>query len=572
MLRSEYPRPSFVRDRWLNLNGEWQFEVEKTTCDYLKKENYEQLISVPFCPESLLSGIAHTDFMKSVWYKRDFCLSEEETSGRVVLNFGAVDYYCTVYVNGKSVGSHKGGYVPFAFDITENVISGSNTVVVHAEDDTRDKSIPSGKQSEKKESYGCHYTRTTGIWQTVWLEFSGANYIKSCKITPDVNDKSISFEAETLNDNGVLNVEISYNGNKVAEASGKGALVAYLTEIELWGVLSPKIYDIKMSLNVAGATEDVVNTYCAFRTFEIKGRKFYLNGKPIFLRQVLDQGFYPDGIYTAPSQKAIEDDIDLAISLGFNGARPHQKVFEDSFMYYADKKGYLIWGEFPSWGVSIAKRHNKGLQNFVDEWSEAVKFYYNHPSVIGYCPLNEAWSPVDNSEYYSHTRIMDVTLALDPNRVYIGASGGNIYCGDVWDMHEYTHDAKLLFSKVQKGFIFKTAKALRRNLFIKRPMSPKALSSLPKYLSEYGGMGFTDRKDAWGYNKMFSDETEYVKVYENLTKAVLDSDASGFCFTQLTDVEQECNGLVYYDRTPKFSEAVVKRIKSANTLPAKVEK
>ncbi len=583
-MRTEYPRPSFVRDNWLCLNGQWDFEIadsDKGEKNYTASDAvYNDKIEVPFCPESKLSGIEHKDFMYDVWYRRTVDITAEELKGRVIVHFGAVDYEATLFVNGNKAGSHKGGYISFSFDITSFLKEGENVIILHASDDTTNLTYPSGKQSDRKESYGCSYTRTTGIWQTVWLEFTGTTYISGRKITAFPDTKTINFRGIVENPgDAVVKAEICYGNEKVAQGQGevkKGGFNFDVTiegEIKLWNVLAPEIYDITLSVIQDDKTVDRVKTYTGFRTIELKDGKFFLNGKSVFLRQILDQGFYPDGVYTAPDVKDIEKDIDIAIELGFNGARPHEKIFEESYLYYADMKGYLVWGEFPNWGCCLdsAKKHN-GLKNFLSEWDEEIVRDYNHPAIIGWCPLNETW---DGKQYCdSQKTIYSHTKKYDPYRPVIGSSGGFQYVTDIDDYHDYSHTAEEITAHVhshKNGTIEEKKIAVLNKLNRRELLTHHQLKGLPIFLSEYGGISYNnDESKSWGYVKETSEEA-FVEHYISDTQAIMQSDCMGMCYTQLTDVEQEQNGLVTYERNHKFSEKARKAIRECNMQTAKTE-
>lgn len=575
MFRPEYPRPSFVRENWLNLNGKWDFE-------FGDENKFDKTIEVPFCPESKLSGIEHKDFLYLVQYRRKVEITPEQLTGRVLIHFGAVDYKATLYVNGQKAGYHKGGYISFSFDITEYLTAGENELVLNVADDAQDISIPKGKQSNRPESYGCHYTRTTGIWQTVWLEFVNNTYITSRKITPDAGSKSILFEG-TLNDKSddiIVSAEVSYKGENVFSCQtyakgGKFKMVGSTdADIHLWDVLKPEIYDIVLSVSKNGEVADTVKTYTGFRTIELKDGKFLLNGKSVFLRQILDQGFHPDGIYTFPTVEEIERDIDIAIEFGFNGARPHEKIFEEYYLYYADMKGYLVWGEFPNWGCCLDTKNNPdALKNFLPEWKEELVRDYNHPAIIGWCPLNETWGGFTYCDKKAEIAIFNAAKDYDKTRPVIGASGGFNYVTDIDDYHDYSHTAEEITAHVhnhkngtkdekQIAILNKTKKA--------GILTQKELKGLPIFCSEYGGISFTTDETGWGYVQE-TDEDKFVDHYISDTTALMQSDCMGMCYTQLTDVEQEQNGLVYYDRTHKFSEEARKRIRECNMQKAKIE-
>ncbi|MBQ8209490.1 MAG: beta-galactosidase [Clostridia bacterium] len=585
MYRNVYPRPSFVRENWLNLNGQWDFEItDGKDKDYLAPDvQLDSKIEVPFCPESKLSGIGNRDFMKNVWYRRTVDVSADQLQGSVVINFGAVDYECTLYVNGKKAGYHKGGYVSFSFDITEYLAEGENVLLLGVYDDTRSICQPTGKQSNRPDSYGCHYTRTTGIWQTVWLEFMGKAYITERKITADVNSKSILFEGCVNDKTGDVTVcaDVSYKGEKVLSCetvtrNGKFKMTASTeAELHLWDVFKPEIYDIVLIVKKDGEVCDSVKTYTGFRTVDLRDGKFLLNGKSVFLRQILDQGFHPDGIYTFPAIEEIEKDIDLAIDFGFNGARPHEKVFEDYYLYYADMKGYLIWGEFPNWGCCLDTKNNpQALKNFLPEWKEELVRDYNHPSIIGWCPLNECWHGFVYCDAKAQKAIYSATKEYDKTRPVIGASGGFHYITDIDDYHDYSHTAEEIIAHVynhKNGTKDEKQIAVLNKTKKSGILTQKELKGLPIFCSEYGGISYkNDKENSWGY---VAEDTEdaFVAHYISDTTAIMQSDCMGMCYTQLTDVEQEQNGLVDYHRNHKLSENGIKAIRECNLQKAKVE-
>ncbi len=341
MYRCEHPKPQFERAAWTNLNGEWQFEIDRGNSGVARKL-YEDTVSlggtinVPFCPQSKLSGVEDKDFMSSVWYKKTVELTEEQVSGIVYLHFGAVDYLSTVYINGKRAGKHKGGYVSFKIDVTEFVHAGTNTICLHAEDDERDRLIPRGKQSEWYYSHGCDYTRTTGIWQTVWMEYVPATHIEKVKYLTDVEAGTLTVMADLCGAD-TLTVSASFEGKDCGTASvvsggGQAILTLALTEKHLWELGKGGLYDLTLTYG-----DDVVKSYFGLRSIAYCNNKFYLNGKSVFQRLVLDQGFNPEGVYTAPTDEFLAADIDLSMAMGFNGARLHEKVFEERFLYHADR-------------------------------------------------------------------------------------------------------------------------------------------------------------------------------------------------------------------------------------------
>ena len=558
--RSEYPKPQFMRENWLNLNGEWQFEIDNSNSGEERKlfneaQDFSLKINVPFCPESKLSGVENVDFMNSVWYKREFEITEKQLEGRIVLHFGAVDYKTTVYINGNKCGSHKGGYVSFSFDITDYAVLGKNTVTVHAMDDTRSRMIPSGKQSEKYSSWGCYYTRTTGIWQTVWLEFLPEAHIKSVKYVTDINNATVNINA-VLCGSGTFIAEAFYDGVSMGKAqtvSGGGNvnITINLAEKHLWEVGNGRLYDLVLTFG-----EDRVQSYFGLRDIRLDGKKFLINGKSVFQRLVLDQGFYPDGIYTAPSDQELCADIKRSQALGFNGARLHEKVFEERFLYHCDKLGYIVWGEYPNWGLDHS--YADSIYAILPEWLEEIDRDFNHPSIIGWCPLNETWDQNGRKQYDEMLALVyKATKAADSTRPCIDTSGNYHVVTDIYDLHDYEQNPDVFASHYEplgNSNVFDFFSAFKDR--------QRYDGKMPFFVSEYGGIGWSVN-EGWSYGNAPKSAEEFIERFKGLTDALLDNENMfGFCYTQLTDVEQEQNGLYTYDRKPKFDTEIFKAILS----------
>ncbi len=556
--RTEHPKPQFVRQNWQNLNGVWQFEIDKGVSGierklYLNENKLTGTINVPFCPESKLSGIGDTDFLNCVWYRREIEITEEQLENLVILHFGAVDYETTVYVNEVEVGTHIGGYVSFSFDITEYLVGGTNIITVCAKDDARDRRIPSGKQSMAYASKGCFYTRTTGIWQTVWLEFVPRTHIKTVKYVTDINEPSVMITA-TLEGKGTFTAEAFYEGKAVGCASvdsfgGTACVKINLSEKHLWEVGHGRLYDLKLTYG-----DDEVTSYFGLRSLRLEGTKFLINEKSVFQRLVLDQGFYPDGIYTAPSDEELVADIDRSLAMGFNGARLHEKVFEERFLYHADRKGYIVWGEHANWGLNVS--YGDSINTFLPEWLEIVERDFNHPAIVGWCPFNETWFDKKTNAKQDDAVIRNiylVTKALDSTRPCIDTSGGIHVMTDIFDDHKYEQDpAKFAeyYANIKVDGTFPDRFKKYHEKFYK--------AGAPFFCSEYGGIGWSLSDNAWGYGQGPQTAEEFIERLKGLTDVLLDNDAMfGFCYTQLTDVEQEQNGLYTYDRIPKFAPELV---------------
>ena len=561
--RPEYPRPQFQRAGWMNLNGTWQFEIDHGDSGrargLVEKEKLDGEILVPFCPESRLSGVEYTDFMAAVWYRRAFTLPEEAAGKRVFINFGAVDYCAEVWINGVSVGTHRGGYVGFRLEITKALKQGENTVVVCAQDNLRSGRQPYGKQCPEYASRGCSYTRTTGIWQTVWLEWTSETFIKNVRLTPDAANASVLIEAEIDGPakDMCFAADASFEGEAqgeiVCDVDGGRARLLYLVEDPVyWTVGQGNLYDLRLTLRRGEETVDELQSYFGLRTVALDGMKWRINGVSVFQRLILDQGFYPDGIYTAPSDDELRRDIERSMAMGFNGARLHQKVFEPRFLYWADRLGYICWGEMASWGAD--PKDPWILPIFLEEWLSEIERDYSAPSIVGWCPWNETWGENNNSTREMTQRLTYLaTKAADRTRPCIDTSGGLHVITDIYDTHDYEQDVGIYAER------YAPDAPLIYDRFEKR----QHYAGGPVFVSEYGGIGWNPDGAGWGYGNGPKTEEEFIARYKGLTDALLDNPQHlGFCYTQLTDVEQERNGLYYYDRRPKFDPAVIHAITS----------
>ena len=557
--RPEHPKPQFMRENWLNLNGEWQFEVDNPKSGLARGfadigAVFSQRIQVPFCPESKLSGIENVDFMYAVWYKRDFTLTQDQLAGNVRLHIGAADYATTVFINGQECGTHKGGYVSFTFDITAYVKAGSNTVTVYVTDDTRDPFIPSGKQCGQYHSFGCYYTRTTGIWQTVWLEFIPKTHIISARYTTDPDTGVLNVHAK-LQGKGTLHIEASFGGTPMGSCTldsngGDAFLSVPLAEKHLWEIGCGNLYDLVLTYG-----EDTVKSYFGLRSLQLDGHRFRINGKSVFQRLVLDQGFYPDGIYTAPSDGELLADIQRSIAMGFNGARLHEKVCEERFLYHCDRMGYIVWGEYPNWGLDHTSAQS--IYGILPEWLEEVERDYNHPSIVGWCPFNETWDLHNQRQCDDVLALVyQATKAADPTRPCIDTSGNYHVVTDIYDLHDYEQNPAAFaehYAELGKSNKFGFWQALEDRQHYDGVM--------PFFVSEYGGIRWSQDQNGWGYGQGPATEEEFLARLKGLTDVLLDNPRMfGFCYTQLTDVEQEQNGLYTYDRQPKFDPATVTAI------------
>ncbi|MCX6345395.1 MAG: beta-galactosidase [Armatimonadetes bacterium] len=567
--RKEHPRPDFERKAWQNLNGKWQFAIDTAKCGLEKGwqtgTDFPREIIVPFCPESKLSGVAETDFLGSVWYRRKFTIDKPLRGQRLLLHFGAVDYDAKVWVNGAEVVRHRGGYTPFSADITHVVTDGENEVVVYAVDDERSYRQPLGKQADRLNSYGCSYTRTTGIWQTVWIEAVPNSYISGLTIWPNAANGSVNIEIDVKNACPGLSIEVIAldNGKPVASENtaslaAKNTFNLVIPNPVLWEVGKPFLYDLALRITKSGKVIDEVTSYFGLRDVRIDGVKILINGKSVFQRLILDQGFWPDGIYTAPSDDELRADIERSMAMGFNGARLHQKVFEPRTLYWADKLGYIVWGEFPDWGCEISK-HPESQQNFYREWIEVVMRDRSHPSIVAWTPFNETQQKYVRFDAQLFVDIYNITKSMDPTRPVVDSSGYTHVKTDIWDVHDYEQDPVKFaetYAPFGKNPIDENAKGWH-------PEPRPTYLGQPMIISEYGGTWWNPEQSgekAWGYGDRPKTEEEFIERYTALADVLMrNPNMAGLCYTQLTDVEQEVNGLYTYDRKPKFPPEILKK-------------
>lgn len=585
--RPEYPRPQFTRDAWLNLNGEWQFELDRADTGLergLRDRELTARITVPFCPESELSGIGETDFLEAVWYRREVTVPAEWTDARVLLHFGAVDHDTTVWANGVEVARHRGGFTPFTADLDEVAVPGEELTLVVRARDSRHGVQARGKQATWYANTHCHYTRTTGIWQTVWLEpVPRAVALKRPRITPDLASGTFFLELPLTGNAPGHRVRATLSDEQgtvvTAEAradldlSPRLALPVPEDRQRVWSPGDPHLYDLVLEVvDAEGAPVDRVRSYAGLRSVSVDGKRLLLNGEPVFQRLVLDQGYYPDGLMTAPTDADLVRDIELGLAAGFNGARLHQKVFEERFLYHADRLGYLVWGEFGDWGCEVGVRddNQRPDASFVTQWLEAVERDYSHPSIIGWCPLNETYQHLHDRI----TQLDDVTQAMfratklaDGTRPVIDASGyaHRVPETDVYDSHNYEQDPAA-FAKAMRGLA-------ENRPFVNagpegRPWSVP-YAGQPYFCSEFGGIWWDpdaaaevagdERDESWGYGERPRTAEEFIERFIGLTGVLLDDrDMFGYCYTQLTDVFQERNGVYRFDRSEKVETALLR--------------
>jgi len=600
--RGEYPRPQFMREDWLCLNGEWQFEIDQGDSGLergLLDRALTDKIIVPFCPESNLSGVENRDFLNAVWYRREVTIPQEWSDKRVLLHFQAVDYDTTVWVNGDEVGRHRGGFTPFSCELHGIAQPGDTiTVVVRARDDNASPK-PRGKQAKDYDPSGAIYVRTTGIWQTVWMEPVPHYALKRPRITPDLANRLFRLEQPLSHCKPGLRLRVSLqnDGENVStvecpvdqDFTPHLDLIIPEKHLRLWSPEDPHLYTLEIELLDTNETViDRMSSYAGLRALTINDKAIKINGEVVFQRLVLDQGYYPDGVMTAPSDGALKQDIELSIEAGFNGARLHQKVFEERFLYHADTLGYIVWGEFGDWGNRFYGpshgEHQRFGPEYITQWLEVLERDYSHPSIVGWCPLNETWQVItDNITALDDATygMFMATKAMDTTRPVLDASGYShrVRTADVYDSHDYTQDPEQ-FRKRHAGLI-------EGRPFVNEPpprrFPPRfrgtAIWSIPYrgqpyFVSEFGGIWWnpdaSKDEDSWGYGERPRTIEKFYTRFEKLCAILLDNPYMfGYCYTQLTDIYQEQNGIYKFSRARKFD---MERIRQAQQRPAAIEK
>ena len=577
-IRTEHPRPDRVRQDWLTLNGSWDFAFDQHKVG--RKDRWYQSfpahvsIEVPFAYQSELSGVENKEHCDVVWYRRAFTVPETMAGKRVLLHFGAVDYLADVWLDGQYLGGHEGGYTPFEFDVTDlTQPGGQHTLTVRCED-RLDFDQPRGKQSFRPEPFECWYTPVTGIWQSVWLEAVGEYYPVDFRLTPCIETASIKVEL-SLNElprDAKIRLTASFEG-KVAGVQEVTVMTdrflrteLYLRHdeklegIHMWWPHAPALYDLTIETVVNGQVQDKVETYFGMRKICISNGKVLLNNHVLYQKLILDQGYWPDGLLTAPSDDALRKDVELTLQMGYNGARKHQKFEDPRYLYWADKLGLLVWGELPSayWLRDSQKR------NMMRDMSEAIRRDYNHPCLIAWVPINESWGVPFIQTQKEAQQLADALYhmihSLDGTRIVSGNDGWEQAATDIVTVHDYTAWPEQLSPEYQTE-----ESILKGNPGSGRMVSAEGYdhAGKPMLLTEYGGIAM--QKDAddvnWGYNGAAKDQKALLERFEAITQAFKHMPGfSGYCYTQLTDVFQEVNGLLDMNRNPKAPIEEIRRI------------
>ena len=581
----DYPRPQFVRNNWENLNGTWDFGFDDENAGEKKKWYQEfkgdKKINVPFTYETKLSGIQDETRHDFIWYHRTISVDGEKLeNNRYILHFEGSDFITKVWVNGAYAGSHRGGYARCSFDVTNLVHDGENELTVKVED-SYDPQQPRGKQRWIKENFGCWYIQTTGIWKTVWSEYVPKIGLASVKMTPDLQNAALKLEyevdaaEEVLGEDLIVTASVSFKGVPVAKQSvmanqkhvGTTMNVSYYGSIGLeWGVCTwtpsqPDLYDIDFTVIYKGEAVDEIGSYFAMREIRIDGPNILLNGHPLYQRLILDQGYWRDSHLTAPSEEALIEDIDKIHALGYNGLRKHQKIEDERFLYWCDVKGMLVWSEM----ADAYQYSDYAVEEFAKEWMEIVRQNYNHPCIITWTPINESWgvSQVETRRVEQHftEAVYHLTKSFDMMRPVIVNDGWEHTISDIITLHDYEEVGDTLY----KRYTEYKDQIMTTEVYHSSGKSAFAngyeYKGQPMIISEYGGIAFNNDDSGWGYGNKVNTKEDFIRRFDDITTAVKKIPyCCGFCYTQVSDVQQEINGLMDIDRNFKVEPEVIKEI------------
>lgn len=574
--RPEYPRPHFVRSLWFNLNGEWEFafddKEEGLRLGWQDGRKLPSRIIVPFAYQTPLSRVNDKAIHEVVWYARSFELPEEFYKRDLLLNFGAVDYACTVWINGQEVGHNRGGHIPFQFDIAPYLKSGENRLTVRVED-RQDPEQPRGKQSFTGLPEGIDYYCTTGIWQTVWLEPVPSIRIEELRVNTDAKRNLIEITVFLHAPSAAWRVEVEVleDGKSVAigedqTAVATGRVAITIPYAKLWSPESPHLYDLQVRLYDGDKLLDEVASYVGLRGIELRNGRILINGKPTYLKMVLDQGFWPDGLLTAPSDEALQADIGWTKMFGFNGARKHQKIEDPRWLYWCDRLGLLVWEEMPN-----AREWSSKAEDLLSaEWQDALRRDFNHPCIICWVPVNESMGfPGLSQEHFGQyafiERMVRVTRRLDSTRPVIDNDGWeHTDITDICAIHDYTPSSERLSIRYEETL---KSGELPPKVWVDKPLFARGsrYRGQPIVLSEIGGFLTIptdvppDKRDLlYRFYASFESPEELLEKYRDLMRGIASLKfLAGFCYTQLTDIEQEINGLLTYDRRPKVAAEAI---------------
>lgn len=579
----DYPRPQFVRRDWQSLNGTWDFAFDDENKGlrgrWMTEFPKERQIQVPFTYETAMSGIGDESVHNVVWYHREIAVAPKPGK-RLLLHFEGADHLTEVWANGRYLGQHCGGYSRFSFDLTDAWEAGQPLELTVRVEDSLAQDQPRGKQRYKNESWGCWYVQTTGIWKTVWLEWVGEQYLLSVENTPDADTGLLSLTVETAIPEAdfarhtyELETDIAFDGQTVnrvrqalsGNAQGLEVPVEAVGSLRRWSPEAPNLYDTQYRLYRDGELLDTVESYFGMRKVSISGDKIYLNGRELYLRMILDQGYWRASGLTPPDEEALLRDIGLTLEYGYNGARKHQKIEDERYLYWCDVKGLLVWSEM----AACYAYDNRAVEAFAAQWTRIVRQNKNHPCIMAWVPFNESWGipgvKDDAGQQAFVNGIYYLTKALDPTRPVITNDGWEHTLSDILTIHDYREYGHELLENYmdeergvlnnRKSFSWYGQMALAQGY---------AYRGQPVILSEYGGIALR-AEEGWGYGEQVQNEAEFLKRFASQNEAIYQIPYfTGFCYTQLTDVQQEVNGLVDMDRRAKFSPEGIARIRELN--------
>ena len=575
MEKLKYPNPQKIRKEWIDLNGKWLFKLDKVESvninEPLKKEDFDLEITVPYSYMFKNSGVDIQEYFPVVWYYREFQLNKQENKS-YILNFEAIDYKCDIWINDVFVHTHQGGHVPFEIDVT-NQVSTNNKITIRVEDNN-DTNQPIGKQSWKDENFLCWYTRTIGIWQNVWLEETGNTYLTNFTMKPNIHTSELMIDA-TINNykNAFIEAKVSYNGQFITRviSSFKNRRAKFSIDVSsnlahfrlfYWHPSDPNLYDIELNIiDENDVLEDSIESYFGMRAIETHEEKIYLNDQEFYQKLILNQGYYPNGGLTGTTDEFL-DDLKKIKEMGFNGLRIHQKIESHKLLYLCDKLGLCVWAEMPS----IFEYSRMSNENMFKEIHPFVDKHINHPSVITYVVMNESWGVNEishNVEEQNFVNALYYTVkSLDSTRLVIGNDGWEQTLTDVCTIHDYnTDESTFIASYENKESAIKESPSLTSGR--KTYCKGYEYQQKPYIISEYGGLAYQEdiSKTSWGYGERIQSKDDVLLKIENLTKAVMKIEyCSGFCYTQLTDVEQEVNGLLDHNHNYKFDPKKIRAI------------
>lgn len=581
----DYPRTQFVRKNWENLNGTWNFEFDDENCGESEKwyENFKgkREIQVPFTYETKLSGIQDETRHDNVWYQKTIQVDGSRLeSNNYIIHFEGSDFETKLWVNGQYAGNHRGGYARFSFDITNLVKDGENELVVKVED-SFDMQQPRGKQRWANENYACWYVQTTGIWKTVWTEYVPKTGLASVKMTPDLENSMLELEYEMNASEAELGEDLLVEATITFEDVLISRTITAATEkhirvtadvfhkggnglkgrIRTWTPENPDLYDIDFRVIKSGETVDFVGSYFAMREIRIDGSNILLNGAPLYQRLILDQGYWKDSHLTPPGEEALIEDIDKIRLLGYNGVRKHQKTEDERFLYWCDVKGMLVWSEM----AAAYQYSDYAVEEFTREWLEIVKQNYNHPCIVTWTPFNESWgvSKISTKPMEQHftEAIYYLTKSIDKYRPVIVNDGWEHTVSDILTIHDYEEAGEVLKRRYTEYKDEILSGKFHYNGSNKALAKGYEYKGQPVIISEYGGIAFDNDDSGWGYGNKVTTKEEFIRRFDKITTAVKEIPyVCGFCYTQVSDVQQEINGLMDMDRNFKVEPEIIKEI------------